>query len=56
MNIRFNWLFKLASLSMASGLALGARFGHEGQLDEDSAKLFGKAQYYNISNCIHILI
>jgi hypothetical protein len=51
MNLRFNWLFKLACASMAAGVTLGARFGHQGQLNEEGAALFTKAQMYNISNC-----
>lgn len=50
MNARFNILFKLASASMLVGVTMGARFGHEGQLDEDGVKLFQKAQLYNTTN------
>lgn len=50
MNTRFNILFKLACASMFAGVSMGARFGHEGQLDEDGVKLFNKAQLYNTTN------
>jgi hypothetical protein len=50
MNTRFNILFKLACASMFAGVSMGARFGHEGQLDEDGVKLFHKAQLYNTTN------
>lgn len=50
MNIRFNLNFKLACLSMLSGVLLGGRYGHVGQLDEDSLVLFQKAQHYNLGN------
>ena len=50
MNIRFNLNFKLACLSMLSGVVMGARYGHTGRLDEDSTALFQKAQLYNMGN------
>lgn len=50
MNIRFNWLFKAACVSMLAGITLGAKYGHAGQLSEEGAPLFVKAQLYNISN------
>ena len=50
MNIRFNWLFKFACASMLAGTTLGAKYGHAGQLSEEGAPLFVKAQIYNISN------
>ena len=50
MKLRFNIFYKLACVSMFAGVALGARYGHVGQLDEDGAALFNKAQLYNISN------
>ena len=43
-------LFKFACASMFTGVALGAKYGHVGQLDEDSAALFHKAQLYNTTN------
>jgi hypothetical protein len=52
MNIRFNLNFKLACLSMLSGVVLGAKYGHTGRLDQDSTALFQKAQLYNMSNGI----
>lgn len=51
MSVRFNWLFKLACASMFSGVALGARYGHQGQLNEEGTALFAKAQLYNTTNC-----
>lgn len=33
MNVRFNILFKIACGSMFAAVALGARYGHVGQLD-----------------------
>ena len=56
MNIRFSLLFKCACASMFAGVSLGARYGHVGQLDEDSAALFHKAQLYNTTNCINFII
>jgi hypothetical protein len=50
MNIKFNWLFKLGCASMGSIVLLGARFGHVGQLSEEGAVMFNKAQLYNMSN------
>ena len=50
MNVRFSMLFKFACASMFAGVALGAKYGHVGQLDEDSATLFHKAQLYNTTN------
>ena len=50
MNIRFNWLFKFACASMLAGTTIGAKYGHAGQLSEEGAPLFVKAQIYNISN------
>lgn len=50
MNTRFNWLFKLACLSMGTGICMGAKFGHEGQLSEEGEDLFFKAQLYNTTN------
>ncbi len=32
MSVRFNVFFKLAAASMFFGVALGGRFGHQGQL------------------------
>ena len=34
MNIRFNWLFKLASISMFGFVTIGAAYGHKGKIDE----------------------
>ena len=51
MNIRFNWLFKTACVSMLGGVVMGARYGHVGQLDEDSSTLLQKAQLFNATNC-----
>lgn len=51
MNVRFNILFKIACGSMFAAVALGARYGHVGQLDEDGVALFHKAQLYNATNC-----
>ena len=51
MNVRFNWFFKIACASMFTGVTLGARFGHQGQLTEEGAAMFGKAQLYNTTNC-----
>jgi hypothetical protein len=53
MSVRHTWLFKIACASMAAGVTLGARYGHQGQLNEEGAALFSKAQLYNISNCTH---
>jgi hypothetical protein len=50
MSIRFNWLFKLGCASMLAGVALGGRFGHQGQLTEEGAVLFNKATIYNVTN------
>ncbi len=53
MNIRFNLLFKVAAASMLAGVTLGARYGHVGQLTEEGAALFHKAQLYNATNGKH---
>ena len=37
---------------MLIGTVLGARYGHVGQLDDERAAQFQKAQLYNITNCI----
>lgn len=50
MSIRFNWLFKLGCGGMLAGVALGARFGHQGQLTEEGTVMFNKATIYNITN------
>ena len=50
MNPRFSIPFKFACASMLTGVCLGARYGHVGQLDEDGAALFHKAQLYNTAN------
>lgn len=52
MSVRFNWFFKLGCGSMLGGVALGGRFGHQGQLSEEGVVLFNKAQLYNITNGI----
>ena len=52
MNTRFNIFFKLGAASMLIGTVLGARYGHVGQLDDERAAQFQKAQLYNITNCI----
>lgn len=36
---------------MFAGVTLGARFGHQGQLTEEGAQMFAKAQLYNTTNC-----
>ena len=51
MSVRFNWFFKIACASMFAGVTLGARFGHQGQLTEEGAQMFAKAQLYNTTNC-----
>lgn len=51
MSVRFNVFFKLAAASMFFGVALGGRYGHQGQLTEEGAPLFAKAQLYNATNC-----
>jgi hypothetical protein len=51
MNIRYNILFKIAAASMLGGVTLGARYGHVGQLNEEGAVMFQKAQLYNATNC-----
>ncbi len=50
MSLRFNWFFKFACASMFAGVTLGARFGHQGQLSEEGALIFPKAQLYNVTN------
>ena len=52
MNIRYNILFKIAAASMFAGVTLGARYGHVGQLNEEGAAMFQKAQLYNATNGI----
>jgi len=34
MSVRFNVFFKIAAASMFFGVALGGKFGHQGQLTE----------------------
>lgn len=51
MNIRFNIFFKLGAACMLAGTVMGARFGHVGQLDDERAAQFQKAQFYNLTNC-----
>lgn len=51
-NIKFNLIFKLGCASMFSLIAMGARYGHKGKLDEDGAALFHKGQLYHLTNSI----
>lgn len=51
MSVRFNWFFKIACASMFTGVTLGAKYGHQGQLTEEGAQMFAKAQLYNTTNC-----
>lgn len=55
-NIRFNWIFKLGSLSMFSLVALGAVYGHRGRLDELGTAYFTKAQTYHLVNSKYALM
>ena len=54
-NIKFNWIFKLGSLSMFSLVAIGARYGHKGKLDETGTAYLNKAQIYHLVNSKHTL-
>jgi len=56
MSIKNKWLFQLACASMTLGVCLGAKYGHKGQLDEDSENLFNKTMLYNLSNSMCLLI
>ena len=49
-NIKFNWIFKLGSLSMFSLIGIGAAYGHKGKLDETGTAYFNKAQIYHLIN------
>lgn len=49
-NLRANIIFKVGCLSMFSFVALGARFGHKGQLEEEGQVLFQKGQLYHLTN------
>ena len=51
MNIRFNIFFKIGAACMLTGTILSARYGHVGQLDDERALTFQKAQFYNLTNC-----
>lgn len=51
MKPRFNILFKIACASMFTGVSLGAKYGHIGQLQEYEAELFNKGQMFNTMNC-----
>ncbi len=55
-NLRFNWIFKFGCLSMFSFIALGARYGHKGKLDEDGTALFHKGQLYHLANSISYIL
>lgn len=52
-NLRFSWVFKFGCLSMFSLIAMGARYGHKGKLDEESFTLFQKGQFYHLTNSSH---
>lgn len=49
-NTRYNWVFKIGCLSMFALVALGARYGHRGKLDDEGVALFTKAQTYHLAN------
>lgn len=52
-NVRFSWVFKLACASMFSFVALGAKYGHKGRLEEDGLAWLHKAQIYHLTNSTH---
>jgi len=50
MNVKLYLFFKIDCESMAAGVILGVRFGHQGQLIELESTLFVRAQVFNMSN------
>ena len=48
MNVKRNIFFKLGCVGMITLIALGAKYGHTGALDEQGVAFFQKAQLYHL--------